>query len=93
MILAELNCLQVLLIFLNKPTIILGDLYLDDFKKMAIYFTTLRQLPQKTIKKFNVFKKKAIKFKVEGNLLFCRNNKNISVRQVINDFIEKHTIL
>ena len=44
-------------------------------------------------KEFNAFKKKALKFKVKDNLLFQRNSKNVPMRCVIDDSVERQTIL
>ena len=43
-------------------------------------------------KKFNAFKKKAVKFKVQDNHSFYQNSKNASMHQVVNDFVERQTI-
>ncbi len=43
-------------------------------------------------KEFNAFKKKAVKFKVQNNHLFCRNCKNLPMRQVVNDPMEQQII-
>ena len=48
--------------------------------------------PKMTTKEFNIFKKKAIKFKVQDNYFFCRNNKNIPMCQVVDNSIEQQTI-
>ena len=42
---------------------------------------------------FNAFKKKVVKLKVQDNQLFCRNSKNVPIRQVVNDPTERQTIL
>lgn len=74
-ILAELNYLQVSLIFLDKPIFIFIDNYSDYSRKIAIYLTTLCQFPKISIKEFDAFKTKAIKFKVQDNLFFYQKNK------------------
>ena len=92
-ILVELNSLWVSLISLHDPTPILADKYLDDSQKIATYLTTLRRPPELDTKKFNAFKKKAVKFKVQDNHFFCRNSKNIPMRQVVDDPVERINIL
>ena len=92
-ILAELNCLQVSPVSLDKPISILADNYLDYSRKIAIYLTTLYQSPRIDTQKFNICKKKAIKFKVHDNQLFYENSKNVPMRQVVNDFTERQIIL
>ncbi len=92
-ILAELNCLQVSPISLDKPTPILADNYSDYSWKIATYLTTLRQPPEMSTKEFNAFKKKAVKFKVQDNQLFRRNSKNVPMHRVVDDSTERQTIL
>ena len=46
-----------------------------------------------TTKEFSVFKKKSIKFKVQDNHLFRRNSKNVPMRRVVDDLVERQTIL
>ena len=70
-ILAELNSLRVSPIFLDEPAPILVNHYSDYSQKIAIYLTILRRPPEMDTKKFNAFKKKAVKFKVQNNHLFC----------------------
>lgn len=45
-----------------------------------------------SIKEFSVFKKKAIKFKVQDNQIFYQNSKNAPMRQIVDDSIECQTI-
>lgn len=73
----------MLLISLDKPTSILANNYSDYLQKIATYLTTLRQLPGMDTKEFNAFKKKAVKFKIKENQLFCRNSKNVPMRRVV----------
>ena len=46
-----------------------------------------------TTKKFNALKKKTIKFKVQDNHFFRRNSKNVPMRRVVDDLVERQTIL
>lgn len=46
-----------------------------------------------SIKEFNTFKKKAVKFKIQDNQLFCQNRKNIPMHRVVDDLTERPTIL
>lgn len=91
-ILAVLNGLRVLPISFNDPTPILVDNYLDCYRKIATYLTTLRQSPEIDIKEFNAFKKKGMKFKVQDNHLFCQNSKNVLIHRVFDDPVERQTI-
>lgn len=63
-ILIKLNSPRVSPIFLDKLTFILANSYSDNSLKIATYLMTLHRPLEMTIKKFNAFKKKAIKFKV-----------------------------
>ena len=92
-ILTELNSLQVSPISLDKQIPILADGYLDYSWKIATYLTTLRRPAEMNSKEFNAFKKKALKFKVQDNLLFRRNSKNVPMRCVVDDLVERQTIL
>lgn len=44
-------------------------------------------------KKFNRFKKQAIKFKIEDNHLFQQSSKNVLMCRVVDNLIECQTIL
>ena len=92
-ILVELNSLRVSPIFLDEPAPILVNNYSDNSQKIATYLTILRQPPEMDTKEFNTFKKKAVKFKVQDNHLFRRNSKNMSMRRVVDNPVERQTIL
>ncbi len=53
----------------------------------------LRRPSEIDTKEFIAFKKKAIKFKFQGNHLFCRNSKNVPMWCVLDDPVERQTIL
>lgn len=44
-------------------------------------------------KEFNMFKKKALKFKVLNNFFFKRNSKNVPMHCVVDNPVERQTIL
>ena len=92
-IFAELNNLRVSPISFDGPTSILADNYSDDSWKIATYLTTLRRPLEMNTKKFNAFKKKAEKFKVQDNHLFRQNSRNVLMRRVVADPTEWQTIL
>ena len=71
----------------------MADKYSDDSRKIATYLTTLRRPPELDTKEFNAFKKKAVKFKVQDNHLFRRNSKNVPMRRVVDDPVERQNIL
>ena len=71
----------------------MANKYSDDSQKIATYLTTLRRPPELNTKKCNLLKKKGVKFKVQDNHLFCRNSKNVPLRQVFDDPVERQNIL
>ena len=91
--LAELKSLRVSPISLDEPTPILADSYSDHSRKIATYLTTLRRPPEMDVKEFNAFKKKALKYKIQDNHLFRRNSKNVPLRCVVDNRVERQTIL
>jgi hypothetical protein len=46
-----------------------------------------------SLKKFNKFKKKVFKFKLQKDQLFRRNLKNVLMKRMIDDFEERQQIL
>ena len=92
-ILAELNCLRVSPISVDELTPILQGDYTKFFWKIATYLTTLQKPANMTTKEFNTFKKQALKFKVQDNHLFRRNSKNVPMRRVVDNLVERQTIL
>ena len=92
-ILAELNCLRVSPISVDEPIPILQEGYTELSRKIATYLTTLRRPADMTIKEFNAFKKRALKFKVQDNHLFRRNSKNVPMRRVVDNLVERQNIL
>ena len=88
-ILTELNSLRVSPISPDKAIPILANGYSDYSQKIATYLTTLRRPEEMNSKEFSAFKKKPLKFKVQDNLLFQRNSKNVPMRCVVNDPIER----
>ena len=92
-ILAELNSLRVLPIFSDELAPIFADGYSDYSRKIATYFTTLRRPAEMNAKEFNAFKKKALKYKMQDNHLFRQNSKNVPMRRIVNDPVERQTIL
>ena len=53
----------------------------------------MRRPSEMDTKEFNAFKKKAVKFKVQNNHLFRRNSKNVPMHRVVDDSVERQTIL
>lgn len=90
---AELNCLRVSPISADEPISILQNGYTDLSKKIATYLTTLGRPADMTKKEFNTFKKQALKFKVQDNQFFCRKSKNVPMRRVVDNLVERQNIL
>jgi hypothetical protein len=44
-------------------------------------------------KKFNKFKKKALKFKLQSDQFFRRNSKNVLLKRIVDDLKEQQLIL
>ena len=72
---------------------ILAKSYSDKSRKIAHYFITLRKSSEMTAKEFNIFKKKTLKYKMQNDQLFRRNNKNVSLRRVIDNEKKRFRIL
>ncbi len=49
-------------------------------------FVHASNFSEMTLKKFNKFKKKVLKFKLQRNQFFRRNSKNVFMKQIIDDF-------
>lgn len=84
-ILEELNSFFLFSILLTASISILANKYSQNFQKIAIYLTKLHSFFKTNTKKFRVFKKKAIKFKVQGNQFFCIIKKNMLMHWVVNN--------
>ena len=61
----------------------LDDTYSEEYQKIARWLSTLRRPQEMTAKEFKSFKRKAIKFKIENQLLFRRTSKNVPLRRVV----------
>lgn len=53
----------------------------------------MHRLQEMDTKNFNMFKKKTIQFEVENIYLLHQNNKNVQMRQVVDDLVKQRTIL
>ncbi len=92
---AQLNCVRVffVLIIEEKSSFILISEYSEKSQKIVVYLFTLRKSSEMTQKKFNKFKKKAFKFKLQRNQFFRRNSKNVFMKRMIDDLKERQRIL
>jgi hypothetical protein len=77
----------------KESSFILISEYSEKSRKIVVYLFTLRKSSEMTLKEFNKFKKKALRFKLQRDQLFRRNSKNVSMKRVIDDFEERQRIL
>jgi hypothetical protein len=77
----------------EKSSSILICEYFEKSQKIVVYLFTLRKSLEMSLKEFNKFKKKALRFKLQKDQLFRRNSKNVLMRRVIDDFEERQRIL
>jgi hypothetical protein len=91
----QLNCVRVFSISIveEKSSFILISEYFEKFQKIVVYLFTLRKSFEMSLKKFNKFKKKAFKFKLQNDQFFRRKSKNVFMKWVINDFEKRQRIL
>jgi hypothetical protein len=90
---AKLNFLCLYSISINDDELILNASYSDKNQKIVIYLTFLRRSIKMIVKEFRVFKNKILRFRVEREHLFRRNNKNVSSRRVVNRLKNKFHII
>ena len=85
---AELNFLRISFIAIDLINVLIeNNNYSIKFKEIIIYFLIFRKSSNMIIKQFNIFKYEALRYKIQDDHLFRRNNKNIFMRRVI-DFFE-----
>jgi hypothetical protein len=92
---AQLNCVRVFSVSIVEEEFffILISEYSEKSQKIVVYLFTLRKSFEMTLKKFNKFKKKALRFKLQKNQFFRRNSKNVLMKRMIDDFEERQRIL
>ncbi len=91
----QLDCVRVFSVSIAKKEqfFILTSEYFEKSQKIVVYLFTLRKSSEMSLKEFNKFKKKALKFKFQRNQFFRRNSKNVLMRRVIDDFEKRQRIL
>ncbi len=91
----QLDCVRVFFVFAAKDELssILISEYFEKSQKIVVYLFTLRKFSEMSLKEFNKFKKKILRFKLQRDQFFRRNSKNVSMRRVIDDFEERQRIL
>ncbi len=91
----QLDCVRVFFILTAEEEFssILIFEYFEKSQKIVVYLFTLRKSFEMSLKKFNKFKKKVLKFKLQRDQFFRRNSKNVFMRRVIDDFEKRQRIL
>jgi hypothetical protein len=91
----QLDCVRVFFVSIaeKESSFILIFEYSEKSQKIVVYLFTLRKSSEMTLKKFNKFKKKALKFKLQKDQFFRRNSKNVFMRRIVDDFEERRRIL
>jgi hypothetical protein len=91
----QLDCVRIFFVSIaeEKSFFILISEYSEKSQKIVVYLFTLRKSSEMTLKKFNKFKKTALKFKFQRDQFFRRNSKNVSMRRMIDDLDERQRIL
>lgn len=73
--------------------VVFENFYFEQSQKIVIYLIILRKFSKMTFKKFNKFKKNALKFKMQNDHLFRRNNKNVFLRRIIDSSEKRMRII
>jgi hypothetical protein len=91
----QLDCVRVFFISIVKKefSFILIFEYSEKSQKIVVYLYTLRKSFEMSLKEFNKFKKKVLRFKLQKNQFFRRNSKNILMRKMIDDLEKRQRIL
>jgi hypothetical protein len=92
---AQLSCVRVFFVLIAKKEsfFILIFEYFEKSQKIVIYLFTLRKRFEMSLKKFNKFKKKVLRFKLQIDQSFRRNSNNVFIKRVIDDFEKRQRIL
>jgi hypothetical protein len=92
---AQLSCVRVFSVSIVEEefSFILISEYSEKSQKIVVYLFTLRKSSEMTLKEFNKFKKKILRFKLQRNQLFRRNSKNVFMKKVIDDLEKRQRIL
>jgi hypothetical protein len=91
----QFDCVRVFPVSIAEKIIssILIFEYFEKSQKIVVYLFTLRKFSEMSLKEFNKFKKKVLKFKLQKDQFFRRNSKNVLMRRVIDDLEERQRIL
>ena len=91
----QLNNIQICSISIKKSEefIVLKNDYFKKLIRITVFFISLQQSLNLTIKKFQKFKKEALKYVIFNQYLFQQINKNISLQRIVNSEKNQKTIL
>jgi hypothetical protein len=91
----QFDCVRVFFVSIAKEEqfFILTFEYIEKSQKVVVYLFTLRKSSEMSLKKFNKFKKKTLKFKLQKDQFFRRNSKNVFMKRMIDDFEKRQRIL
>jgi hypothetical protein len=91
----QLDCVRVFSVSTAEEELssILIFEYFEKSQKIVVYLFTLRKFFEMSLKEFNKFKKKILRFKLQKDQFFRRNSKNVFMRRVIDDLEERQRIL
>jgi hypothetical protein len=92
---AQLSCVRVFFVSIveEESSFILIFEYSEKSRKIVVYLFTLRKSSEMTLKEFNKFKKKVLRFKLQKDQFFRRNSKNVFMKRVIDDLEKRQRIL
>ncbi len=91
----QFDCVRVFFVSIakKKSSSMLISEYFEKSQKIVVYLFILQKSTEMTLKEFNKFKKKILRFKLQKNQLFRWNAKNVFMKRVINDFKKRQQIL
>ena len=83
---SQLNSIQVCSVFVKESEefIVLENNYFEKSIKIAVFLIKKQQSSNLTIKKFQKFKEKTLKYVISNQHLFQQINKNILLQRIIN---------
>ncbi len=91
----QLDCVRVFFVSTAEEesfSILIFE-YFEKSQKIVVYLFTLRKLFEMSLKEFNKFKKKVLRFKFQRDQFFRRNSKNVFMKRMIDDFEKRQRIL
>ncbi len=91
----QLDCVRVFSVSIAKEeqSFILISEYFEKSQKIVVYLFTSRKFFEMSLKEFNKFKKKILRFKFQRNQFFRRNSKNVFMKRMIDNLEKRQRIL